>query len=495
MPSGGCAQSPTDAVEPLTCAVVTQLTNLTMVRGRPLSVARLLLRFTAGGVVVTAALVALTGLLAHEAGIDDATRSAERLARVVAHGVVTPLLTPELLDGSADAREEMRRAVEPVLTSGPVTRIKVWSADGRILWSEEPRLVGRVFPLGENARTALSRGSVESTVSDLSGAENRFERADRDLLEVYVGVRAAGGERVLVEIYQDLASVRTAAWAAWWRFAPVSVGALLLLELVQVPFAWRLARRVREHQAAEALLLRAAVSASEAERRRIAGEVHDGVVQDLTGLAYDLDAERLAPGDREDSQALLGGAAARVRHSVTELRSLLVDLSPPRLPASGLRPALDVLAEGLDRTGVHVDLSVDDAEDLPRPVAELLHRAALEALRNVVTHSRAARVTVAVHRIGNDVQLTVDDDGRGFDEAYLAGSRVRGHLGLQALADRLRAAGGSLTVSSAPGLGTRILARVPLDADADAVPRVLEAALAGAGHRSPHRPLSRAERR
>jgi signal transduction histidine kinase len=149
-----------------------------------------------------------------------------------------------------------------------------------------------------------------------------------------------------------------------------------------------------------------------------------------------------------------------------------------------------VLAEGLERSGVRVDLEIDDAADLPRPAAELLHRAALEALRNVVTHSGASRVALAVRRTGRDVQLAVDDDGRGFDEAYLAGSRVRGHVGLQALGDRLRAAGGSLSIESDPGSGTRILARVPLDADSDARPDVPEVAPAAAVHR----PLSRSDR-
>lgn len=438
--------------------------------GRAASVGALLLRFTLAGAVVTLALALLIGVLARLAGTDEAIRSAERVAQVVAHGVVAPLLTPELVDGQPAAQAALDAAVAPVLATSPVSRVKVWDTAGRVLWSDEPRLTGEVIELGEETRPALREGEVVSGVSDLTDEENRFEPRGTKLLEVYVGVRGRTGEPLIVEVYQAYETVETAAGAAWLRFAPPSVGALLLLQVVQVPFAWRLARRVRAHEEARAVLLRAAVDASEAERRRIAGEVHDGIVQDLTGLTYDLDAARLGRPDADSTRALLERTADQVRHSVSDLRSLLVDLSPPRLPQAGLGPALVVLTDGLRRTGMDVSLDVEEAADLPRPVAELLHRSALEVLRNVASHSGADRVSVAVVRSSGTADLVVEDDGCGFDESAVAESGARGHLGLQALADRLATVGGSLEAVSEPGAGARIVARVPLAVAGTAVP-------------------------
>jgi two-component system, NarL family, sensor kinase len=276
-------------------------------------------------------------------------------------------------------------------------------------------------------------------------------------------VRDAAGTPLLVGVHQDHDAVVQAATSAWWTFAPPSLAALLLLQLVQVPFAWRLARQVRRHQEAEAAALQLAVDASEAERRRIAGEVHDGVVQDLTGMTFDLDAARRSRPAEPEATALIARTADRLRQSLSELRTLLVDLNPPQLPEAGLGPALAILAEGLRRSGARVDLDAEQADELPRPVASLLYRCALEALRNVSAHSGAAHVEIAVGYGDRYATLVVDDDGRGFDEALLAVRGVRGHLGLRGLGDRLAAVGGTLTAASAPGDGTRLVVQVPLD--------------------------------
>ncbi|MGY1689737.1 sensor histidine kinase [Geodermatophilus sp. SYSU D01105] len=426
-----------------------------------ISVAASVTRFTVAGVVATLALSLLIAALSRRAGDEQGVRSAERVARVVGHGVVAPLLTPELRAGDADARARLETAVAAAASSGPVTRIEVLDGRGRVLWSDEPRVVGEVVPLDPLERDALEHETVASHVADLSAPTNRFESPDRALLEVHVGVRDAGGRRLLVKVYQGYDVVQESARAAYMRFAPASLGALLLLQAVQIPIAWHLARRLRRHQEAETRLLQSVVDASEDERRRIAAEVHDGVVQDLTGLTYDLDVARLHPSGADPE--LVARTAERVRHSVTELRSLLVDLNPPRLPEAGLAPALAVLAEGLQREGLQVQLDAEAAEDLPEPVASLLYRAALEALRNVRSHSGATRVSVLVTRTPTEAAIAVDDDGRGMDRVGLAASNVHGHLGLRTLEDRLLAAGGALTISSAPGAGTRVLAQVPLD--------------------------------
>ncbi|MGY1836811.1 sensor histidine kinase [Blastococcus sp. SYSU DS0510] len=429
---------------------------------RRVSVAGSVTRFTLAGLLVTAALIGVTGVLAQRAGEQEATRSAERIARVVAGGVVEPLLTPEVAAGEPRAVAALDEAVRRVLESGPVVRVKVWAADGRLVWSDEPRLVGRSFPLDDEERAVLSGDVVISHVSDLTEPENRYERGHGALLEAYVGVRDTAGRPLVVEVYQSYDGVAEAAAQAWRRFAPAGLGALLVLELLQIPLAWGLARRLRRSQEGEASLLQAAVDASQAERRRIAHDVHDGVVQDLTGLTYDLDAARLSGSADPGTGALIAGTASGLRRCVSELRRLLVDLSPPPLPAAGLGPALHMLASGLERRGCQVALDAEEADHLPRPAAALLYRFALEAVRNVSRHSGASAVRITLTRHDDVVTLVVADDGVGFDDARLAERSAEGHLGLRALSDLIGEFGGSLAAASSPGMGTRLTATLPL---------------------------------
>jgi signal transduction histidine kinase len=283
------------------------------------------------------------------------------------------------------------------------------------------------------------------------------------MLTASVGVTDPAGTPRLVDLTQRYDDVEDNAWTVWRLIAPASLGALLLLELVQVPLAWGLARRVRRHQEAEAELLQAALDASDAERRRIAGEVHDDVVPGLAAMAYDLDASRLGPPDPERTTDLLSRTADGLRTSLRQLRALLADLSPARLPEAGLNAGLTGLAARAEARGIRVDVTAPDLSDVPRPAAEVLFRCAQEALRNVIAHSRAESVEVVVTRDASGVQLVVDDDGLGFDGDRLDRSAETGHLGLRALGDLVADAGGSLTATSAPGQGTRLMASVPLD--------------------------------
>jgi signal transduction histidine kinase len=269
---------------------------------------------------------------------------------------------------------------------------------------------------------------------------------------------------LLVDVSERYDDMQQSARRLWLHFAPAGLGALIVLEVVQIPLAWGLARRIRRHQEAGTGLLHAALEASDVERRRIASDVHDTVVPGLTGLAYALDAARLNGSSAGESAALLGRTADGVRHTIAELRALAVDLSRTRLPEAGLGPALNALAAGMEVSGTRVTVEANGLEDMPRQAAEILYRCAQETLRNVATHSRAETVEIRIVRNAEDVTMIVDDDGRGFDESRFSASEETGHLGLRALGHLVADAGGSLTASSAPGQGTRVVVRVPLDA-------------------------------
>ena len=114
-------------------------------------------------------------------------------------------------------------------------RVKLWTADGRIVYSDEPRLVGSVYPLGSEDRAAIETGGVDAEVSDLCRPENRFERRWQKLLEVYLPVQTPDGRRLLFEAYFRFSSVAASARRSWLTFGPVLLLGLLVLWAVQTP--------------------------------------------------------------------------------------------------------------------------------------------------------------------------------------------------------------------------------------------------------------------
>ncbi len=427
------------------------------------SVPRLVARFTIAGLVVLVLLASVLAVLARLAGQDQAITSARRVTAVIARGIVEPQLTSGVVRGDPDALAAFDRSMRRHVLTPSLVRVKLWDADGRIVYSDESRLVGRQFPLGKEEREALQgHDAPDSEISDLTRSENEFERPFEKLLEVYAGVRSAYGQPLLTVAYFRYDAVEANGWVQWRRYAPPALAALLLLQLVQIPFAWSLARRLQAQQQDRQRLLQHAVDASDAERRRIAGDLHDGVVQQLTGLVYALDAARMSGPDPERDAELVRWTAAQLRTSTGELRSLLVDIYPPNLATEGLPAALTELADGLEGAGMRVELDVAGSAGLAPEVSSVLFRSAQEVLRNVVTHSHASTVEVQAVSDGRVATLVVDDDGRGFDEAGLEERQAAGHLGLRALGDLVSQAGGRLTVTSVPGQGTRAEVTVPL---------------------------------
>jgi len=426
------------------------------------STAGLVARFAAVGVVVLFGSAALIAVAARRAGADEAIEAATQVTWVTARDVVEPRLDAAVVAGDPVALAAFNQAMRAYVLQGALVRVKLWDADGRVIYSDEPRLEGRTYALNGVEQTALREQRTASEVSDLGKPENQFEIAYGTLLEVYAGVRASTGQPLLFEAYFRYHAVKQAGAAAWRRFAPPALGALLVLQLVQIPLAWSLARQLRRRQRERESLLRHAVDASNAERRRIAGDLHDGVVQRLTGITYALDATRLGTPDDARRAEVIAHAATEMRNSIGELRTLLVDIYPPNLAEEGLPSALAELASGLERAGIHVELDTDYADALNPVIAGLLFRTAQEVLRNITEHSHAQHVEITLMVREGQVRLIIDDDGRGFDEAELATRTEDGHFGLRALSNLITDASGTLVVRSAPAAGTRVEAEVPI---------------------------------
>ena len=189
---------------------------------------------------------------------------------------------------------------------------------------------------------------------------------------------------------------------------------------------WILTRRVTRAAAERERLLRSAASASDAERRRIARDLHDGVVQDLAGSTFALSAlSRDASGAERD--ALLETEDS-LRSSLRALRSLLVEIHPPGLSADSLPAALQDLIAPAQATGVRATVDVSGGRGATAETVALVWRVAQEAVRNTLRHARAAALSVVVRDQGGKVVLEVSDDGVGFDPAAV---RPDVHYGLR----------------------------------------------------------------
>jgi len=422
---------------------------------------RPLAQFVLSGLIA----VMLLGLVAVELmrrnGTDEAIRQAQQTARLVGEGIVAPNADRGLLEGDKESISRMDRVVRRSVLEDPVVRIKLWDANGRIVYSDESRLIGTRYALDEEATQALYRSTVQAELSELDGPENRFEReeGDRELLEVYLGVRAPDGTPLLLEVYERFSSVTASGRRLWLTFAPALIGALLLLQFAQVPLAYSLLRRLRKGQEERESLLHHALDAAENERSRIARDLHDGAVQDLAGVSFTLAAaaDRLERGGEDETAALVEQAADDTRRSVRELRTLLVDLYPPSLHQQGLAAALADLLAPLSSRGLHTSLQADPALRLPEDAERTLFRAAQEGLRNVTKHAKAESVDVTVDHSNGSVALIIEDDGRGPGD----GVGEEGHLGLRMVRDLASDAGGDFALTAREGGGTAFRFEVP----------------------------------
>jgi two-component system, NarL family, sensor kinase len=431
----------------------------------PPTTASAVARFMLGSLAAIAVVVVGGFFALRSVTIKEAERNTREQVRVEGRLVQSAGLSDGVLRGDRRSIARLDRLVHRQILNRSVVRVKIWSESGTILYSDEPALIGRRFGLPKYERRLFRTGGAEAALSDLSKPENRFERKEGKLLEAHTPIRTPNGTPVLFEIYQRFASVSASAERLLRALAPPLLGGLLVLVLFQVPLAWSMAGRLRRGHRERERLLASAIEASSQERRRIAADLHDGVVQDLAGVAFGLapladDAGRRG-ATHEASE--LRGAVSRLRQGVRDLRLLLLEIHPPRLESAGLEGALSDLLSPLEAEGVATELRVDDGERAGSDRDALIYRVAREAVRNVQAHAEATAVRVEVSRPApGTARLVIEDDGRGFAEGDRERRSEDGHLGMTLLEGLVREAGGTLAVRSAPGRGTTVELEVPV---------------------------------
>jgi len=432
------------------------------VAGRPPTARSVLLRFALGSAAAIAVAVVGGYFALRSVAIDEAKR--ETRTRVQEAGQLVEANLPDgLLAGKLAARRAVDDVVVARILSSSIVRVKIWSTDGRVLYSDDQAEIGGHYTLDPGQLRLLRDGGAKVEVTDLRRPENTLDRGRGELIEAYTRIRTPAGTPVLFEIYQRFGSVTAGARRLLAALAPPILGAIGLIVLIQAPLLWSLTRRLqRGHEEREALLGNA-IAASARERRRVASYLHDGPVQDIAGLAFSL-----APlADGADARGASGEASVlrttieRLRRTIRDLRTLLVELHPPHLAAAGLEAAIADLVSPLQASGTVVSVAIDGAEHLDREQEALVYRVAQEAVRNVIAYADASTLRVEV-TVGDGVaRLIVTDDGRGFDPGMRERRLAEGHLGLSLVEELARQSGGALEISSSEGTGTRVELEVP----------------------------------
>jgi signal transduction histidine kinase len=417
-------------------------------------VSRALRRFVIGGLLALLVISIATVLVARSSARAIALREAKdrgaRLAQVMHPSLPvnalnrTPSMPTRKLDDLVDSR----------LSDRTLVHVKVWTRDGHVIWSDQPGLRGEVQQLRPRVKEIFGTKRTVAAMSDSASGDGEQVNG-RTVLEVHVGATSVDGVPVVIESWWSADMLDRNTTAIMKRIAPLALGALLLFAALVYPLARSLALRVQQAQAERSQLLQHALSASDLERRRIARDLHDGVMQELSGAGYALSAASAAlPPDADYSARMMEQVRLVIKDAGASLRSMLTDIYPTSLEQSGLEAAVEELAERTSDAGISVTTDITDLSDVPLEATQLSYRVIREGLHNVRRHSQAQHVEVAATRQGTQVFISVADDGRG----PTAPAAEEGHLGLRLLTDTLTDLGGTLRLAARPGGGAVLTA-------------------------------------
>ena len=206
------------------------------------------------------------------------------------------------------------------------------------------------------------------------------------------------------------------------------------------------------------------LAAQEEERKRIAGDIHDGLGSSLAQIRYQVEGVLEIVGTNSGPEVTepLKNVLPIIQESVDECRRLQMDLRPPMLDDLGILATLSWLSRRFQTSypGIHVEQKINiTEEDVPDLLKIVIFRITQEAMNNVAKYSRADLVSLSLNEEGKRIELAITDNGIGFDvEEMLARKRFRRGLGLESMRERTEISGGSFTIQSAQGQGTVIRA-------------------------------------
>jgi len=388
-----------------------------------------------------------------------------------------------------------RAALDSLLADTPlgqrIVAFKIWDRNGRVFYSTNTALIGRTFPIGEGLAAALA-GNVHSEISDLSQEENIAERHKWSrLIETYSPLHAdhLGTVLAAAEFYQTtdelFREIHSAQLQSWLVVAATMLAMYLLIFAVvrrgsQTIDAQRhqlndkvaeLSKVVAQNAQLHDRVRRAAVrttALNERFLRRISADIHDGPAQDLALAQMRLESIADVCGKclvRGEGQRPLGedfrSILSALQSALTDLRSISLGLQLPeidRLPGSEI--AGRAVRDFERKSGARVTLTTaSDSAELSLPVKIALYRLIQESLANGFRHGGSSHQRVDVSNANGQLNVTVSDNGVGFDPR---GMTADGHVGLEGMQERVEILGGSFHLHSRPGHGTVITVSMPM---------------------------------
>jgi signal transduction histidine kinase len=439
-------------------------------------------------------LVVLAGVIVTGAWIGHQIETSvlERTAGITAL-YIDSVLSPSLQELANDDRgltptstASLNRLYTETALGQGVVLFKIWSLDGRVLYSPDSALVGHEFPIDPGLARA-THGEVVADVSTLDEPENAYERARFSrLVEVYAPVRQVSDGRVIAvnEFYlrPDAldTEIRDAQLRSWAVVGGVGLFTYLILSGIvkrgsdtirqqQAELQRRLDQNLRLHERVRQAAGRT-TALNEQALRRISADLHDGPGQALALALLRLDALQ-APCDdlgvcerKRDDFATVHGA---VRDALTDLRAISAGLRLPELSAlSVAQVASRAIDDHERRSGINVSRQLERLpEQAPLPIKIALLRTLQEALSNATRHGGGADLSVKLARDADSLRLAVGDHGPGFDPEA---AKRSGRLGLAGMRERAELLGGSFEVDSAPRMGTTVRVWWPLSGRAEA---------------------------
>lgn len=410
-----------------------------------------ILRFLLTGLVVLLVVAVPVSFWVRAVSRDIAEADVLTLTQRLADYAVSPALAHGLHQGDPEALNQIGERLAPWVTDDAIVRIKIWSANGTVVFSDVTSLIGQKFELEPWAAELLAGGPGTVSIGEQLGEENTFESTSGDLVEVYVSALTDIDMPLLFEVYYDDSVVRNPQRNILLGMIPVLLLSMAILQGAQLIPGIRLARQVQKRQRERRAMLQAALAAGERERRRLAADLHDDIIQDLAGIAYALDP----PADSgPDPGAIL-------RNSIGKLRTLTSELYSTPVSAAELPAALGVLIERIRSQNIRTIVSIEEPVPLDDRAATMCYRIAREAVTNIIKNASARNVELHLTRNPTSLELRISDDGKGFDPAAEVGPE---HMGLRLMKDQSETVGASLHLSSAPGQGSTVRVIFPLRA-------------------------------
>ena len=354
-------------------------------------------------------------------------------------------------------------AVRINLLGGETVRVKVWTPEGMIVYSDASELVGESFELPFHAAGAFE-GANETHVSDLSDPAHAFDRGHGELIEFYVPLQHEGRSGpVVVEVEQDASGLNRAlseiARSVWISIA-VGLAAIGLVMAVGVAARGRELNKKRRQ--AEQLLV-SSFQAQEDERRRIVSALHDDIGQPMYRLLYGVEGLRAALEPEDSAATELDHLGDVVRQMDSTLRNELRLLHFELAADAGIATALEELVDlTRNETELGLNLSIDLDYEPPAVDRTEVYRAAREAITNVRKHADASHVDIKLYTDHGRLVLDVTDDGAGVGPVGEPG------LGLSTTRQRFTALDGGVSLEQDADGGMRFRAWLPRAEDVSA---------------------------